>query len=236
MANILFYMEIVNVSEKREPLMSKKANQKAKLLYLQQIFLEETDEKHVLTVQQLIEKLAELEIPAERKSLYDDIATLQNFGLDIIVMRSRANTYKVGSRLFTPQELLLLAEAVIKDSAIGENKTKKIVEKIGRLGSHYQTRQLQESLATQSYADAELLRLVELRCSNETVPQILEYLADSKIKKSKGDTSIVEGTVVVDQNFYSWLFSLGNKAKIIEPSNVKKNFIKHCKKIWNQYK
>lgn len=67
--------------------MSKKANQKAKLLYLQQILLEETDEKHVLTVQQLIERLAELEIPAERKSLYDDIATLQAFGLDVIATR-----------------------------------------------------------------------------------------------------------------------------------------------------
>lgn len=79
--------------------MSKKANQKAKLLYLQQILLEETDEKHVLTVQQLIERLAELEIPAERKSLYDDIATLQAFGLDVIATRSRANIYRIGSRL-----------------------------------------------------------------------------------------------------------------------------------------
>ena len=81
--------------------MSKKANQKAKLLYLQQILLEETDEKHVLTVQQLIERLAELEIPAERKSLYDDIATLQAFGLDVIATRSRANIYRIGCRLFT---------------------------------------------------------------------------------------------------------------------------------------
>lgn len=80
--------------------MSKKANQKAKLLYLQQILLEETDEKHVLTVQQLIERLAELEIPAERKSLYDDIATLQAFGLDVIATRSRANIYRNWQQAF----------------------------------------------------------------------------------------------------------------------------------------
>ena len=92
------------------------------MLYLQQILLEETDEKHVLTVQQLIERLAELEIPAERKSLYDDIATLQAFGLDVIATRSRANIYRIGSRLFTLSELQLLAEAVVKSSAITQNR------------------------------------------------------------------------------------------------------------------
>ena len=100
--------------------MAKKANQKVKLLYLQQILLEETDEKHVLTVQELIERLAELEIPAERKSLYDDMATLQAFGLDIVTTRSRANIYKVVSRLFTPQELLVLSEAVLKSAAVSK--------------------------------------------------------------------------------------------------------------------
>ena len=57
-ANIVF-SGIISISEKKVRIMSKKANQKAKLLYLQQILLEETDEKHVLTVQQLIERLAE---------------------------------------------------------------------------------------------------------------------------------------------------------------------------------
>lgn len=216
--------------------MAKKANQKAKLLYLQQILLEETDEKHVLTVQELIERLAELEIPAERKSLYDDMATLQAFGLDIVTTRSRANIYKVGSRLFTPQELLVLSEAVLKSSAVSKNKAMRLVEKISRLGSRHQAQKLRESLAAGKYAADELLCPIELRCSNELVPVVLEYLLDSKVRKSKEDTSVVEGTAVVDQDFYSWLFALGSKVKIAEPTNVKKDFVKHCKKVLNQYK
>ena len=155
-ANIVF-SGIISISEKKVRIMSKKANQKAKLLYLQQILLEETDEKHVLTVQQLIERLAELEIPAERKSLYDDIATLQAFGLDVIATRSRANIYRIGSRLFTLSELQLLAEAVVKSSAITQNKAQKLVDKLARLASRYQAETLRENLKAQKYDDAELL-------------------------------------------------------------------------------
>ena len=211
-ANIVF-SGIISISEKKVRIMSKKANQKAKLLYLQQILLEETDEKHVLTVQQLIERLAELEIPAERKSLYDDIATLQAFGLDVIATRSR---------LFTLSELQLLAEAVVKSSAITQNKAQKLVDKLARLASRYQAETLRENLKAQKYDDAELLCPVELRCSNEIVPVVLEYLADSKVKKSKEETSVIEGTAVVDQAFYGWMFGFGNKVKVTEPANVKK--------------
>lgn len=234
-ANIVF-SGIISISEKKVRIMSKKANQKAKLLYLQQILLEETDEKHVLTVQQLIERLAELEIPAERKSLYDDIATLQAFGLDVIATRSRANIYRIGSRLFTLSELQLLAEAVVKSSVITKNKAQKLVDKLARLASRYQAETLRENLKAQKYDDAELLCPVELRCSNEIVPVVLDYLADSKVKKSKEETSVIEGTAVVDQAFYSWLFGLGNKVKLAEPANVKKDFVKYCKKVLNQYK
>ena len=223
-ANIVF-SGIISISEKKVRIMSKKANQKAKLLYLQQILLEETDEKHVLTVQQLIERLAELEIPAERKSLYDVIAT-----------RSRANIYRIGSRLFTLSELQLLAEAVVKSSAITQNKAQKLVDKLARLASRYQAETLRENLKAQKYDDAELLCPVELRCSNEIVPVVLEYLADSKVKKSKEETSVIEGTVVVDQAFYGWMFGFGNKVKVTEPANVKKDFVKYCKKVLNQYK
>ena len=216
--------------------MAKKANQKAKLLYLQKILLEETDAEHALTIQQLIEKLAELEIPAERKSLYDDMETLQAFGLDIIATRSRANIYKIGSRLFTPAELLTLAEAVAQSPAIDKNKTRKLTAKIYSLGSKYQAQALQERSAAQTYEQAELLCPVELRCSNDLVPVVLAYLSDSKIKKSKDEVSIIEGTAAVEQTFYNWLFSLGSKVKVIEPSTVKKEFVKQCKKAGSQYK
>ena len=76
--------------------MPKSINQKAKLLYIQKFLLEETDENHSLTVNQIITKLASYGISAERKSIYDDIETLRNFGVDIICIRSRSNSYFIG--------------------------------------------------------------------------------------------------------------------------------------------
>jgi len=44
---------------------------------------EETDEQHVLTTQELINKLALHGIKAEQKSIHSDIELLIQFGLDI---------------------------------------------------------------------------------------------------------------------------------------------------------
>ena len=64
--------------------MAKSSNQKAKILYLMELFMEETDEDHPISRKELEEKLADLGIHAERKSLYNDIETLKNFGMDIL--------------------------------------------------------------------------------------------------------------------------------------------------------
>ena len=124
----------------------KKSNQKAKLLYLQKVLLENTDENHTLTVQQLIEHLAVLEIPAERKSIYDDIITLCDFGLNIITTRGRANEYQVKERLFSLADLMLLLELVDSDKNLGKIKKKNLIDKITQLGSKYQAEDLKKDL------------------------------------------------------------------------------------------
>ena len=60
--------------------MAKSSNQKAKILYLMQLFLEETDEDHPLSRKELEEKLGNAGIHSERKSLYNDIETLKISG------------------------------------------------------------------------------------------------------------------------------------------------------------
>lgn len=56
-------------------------NQKIKILYLMRVFLERTDEEHPMSVKDLIIYLNSLGISAERKTIYDDIETLRNFGM-----------------------------------------------------------------------------------------------------------------------------------------------------------
>ena len=52
--------------------MAKASNQKLKLLYLMQIFMRETDDEHMLTMQEIISLLANAGIKADRKTLYLD--------------------------------------------------------------------------------------------------------------------------------------------------------------------
>ena len=93
--------------------MSKSSNQKTKLLHLYRILLRKTDEEHPLTVQQLIEELARLDIKAERKSIYDDLEALRLFGLDVQCRKGKVPGWFVGGRDFELPEVKLLMDAVL---------------------------------------------------------------------------------------------------------------------------
>jgi len=99
--------------------MTKSLNVKLKILYLMKILLETTDEQHQLTVNDLIEKLGEYGITAERKSIYSDIELLREFGPDIICEKCRANKYFVATRDFELPELKLMVDAVQSSKFIG---------------------------------------------------------------------------------------------------------------------
>ena len=116
-------------------------NQKFKLLYLYKILMEETDEEHVLTTPQLIEKLAAKGIKAERKSIYADLAALKDeFGVDIIDV-GRGGHY-IGSRTFEFPEVKLLADSVLSSRFITERKTVELVDKLKTLASAHQAKQI----------------------------------------------------------------------------------------------
>lgn len=53
--------------------MPKSPNQKLKLLYLMKILLQQTDERHPMTVPEMISELARHGVAAERKSIYNDL-------------------------------------------------------------------------------------------------------------------------------------------------------------------
>ena len=63
--------------------MAKSNNQKAKILYLEKM-LRETGEHHAISMQTILANLMEHGIRAERKSIYDDVEVLREFGMDIL--------------------------------------------------------------------------------------------------------------------------------------------------------
>ncbi len=107
--------------------MGRTENQKLKLLYLKELFERQSDEEHLLSMQDILDALAVRGIRAERKSVYDDILCLQQFGMDIVTVKGRHGGYFLASRTFELPELKLLVDAVQSSKFLSERKSMQLI-------------------------------------------------------------------------------------------------------------
>lgn len=123
--------------------MAKGANQKLKLLYILKILSEKSDKNHPISTQRLISMLEEVEISAERKSIYDDIKQLNQFGYAIEQIKSKDNGgYYLQSRELELAELKLLVDAVQASKYISAKKSQALIKKLEKFVSHWQAKEL----------------------------------------------------------------------------------------------
>lgn len=119
---------------------------KSRILYLQKILLERTDEEHPLSTTQLIGILNdEYGISAHRTTITKDIAALVEYGLDIATIHSTQNKYFVAGRRFELPELKLLIDAVESSKFITKKKSDALIEKIHTLTSSGQVSELKRN-------------------------------------------------------------------------------------------
>ena len=110
------------------------AKQKIKLLYIMEALLEDTDEDRCMSAQDLIDYLAERDVEVERKTIFSDIATLKEFGLDIGVSKKKDKSgYYIMSRDFELAELKIIVEAILSSRYISAKKSKALIEKLVKL-------------------------------------------------------------------------------------------------------
>lgn len=122
-------------------------NQKKKLLAVMQILLQQTDEEHTMSAQDICSALGSTYgITAERKGIYADIEALQDMGIDIIQNRGSASGYYVGEREFELAELKLLVDAVQSSKFISVKKSEELIRKLENLTSKYQAQLLQRQV------------------------------------------------------------------------------------------
>ena len=123
--------------------MAKNPNQKQKLLYIMKLFYEKTDEEYGITVADIIDYLSDYGIEAERKSIYNDIETLRDYGMDIVKSKSgKITLFSLVSREFETQELKLLVDAVQSSKFITQKKSRELIKKIESLASENQAKDL----------------------------------------------------------------------------------------------
>ena len=104
-----------------------------KLLKIWELLCQETDEEHPMESTAIIEKLNDMGIPCNRKTLYSDIQVLCDCGYEVLHQRGRKNSYYVLDRSFDLPELHILLDAVQAASFITEKKSAELIEKIASL-------------------------------------------------------------------------------------------------------
>ena len=109
--------------------------------------LRNSDEMHPVSVTQLVAELERHGISAERKSIYDDIACLREYGMDIIQTGAGRNSgYYVAGRDFELPELKLLVDSVQSSKFITHKKTMSLIGKIAKLVSVHEAQQLRRQV------------------------------------------------------------------------------------------
>ena len=127
--------------------MPKGTNQKFKLYRLAQIMLENTDEDHFITMPEIIKKLGEYEITADRKSIYADLRNLDVLGIEVEgePVGNRYH-YHVINRPFELPEMKLLVDAIQSSKFITEKKSNALIKKLEQMVSKYEAQKLQRQV------------------------------------------------------------------------------------------
>ena len=113
------------------------ASKQERLLSLRRLFLQETDENHYITMEEIARRLK-----ADRRTIEQDISALEQAGLDIEKKPRPKLSYAVLSREFTLEEIKLLLDCVQVSKFLSEKKTEELTKKLCGLCSRYEAEQL----------------------------------------------------------------------------------------------
>ena len=171
--------------------MAKSPNQKLKLLYLVKFLMQHSDEEHPVSTAQIIEELKKNDISAERKSIYDDIEALCNFGVDIVQVKGRNGGYYIGERDFELPELKLLVDSVQSSKFITQDKTYKLIKKIESLASVYDGQLLQRQVYVSN----------RVKSMNESIYYTVDAISDAITQNKKIKYQYFEYTVTKERRF-----------------------------------
>ncbi len=111
--------------------MPKSDNQKLKIFYILDYLQKNSHEDRLVRASDLIAMLdRQHNISCDRKTVYSDIAALQEYGIDIVSVPGKNGGYYVASRNFELPELKLLIDAVQSSRYLTEKKSRELIEKL----------------------------------------------------------------------------------------------------------
>ena len=207
--------------------MAKSCNQKGKILYLQRMLSETTSENPV-TMQEILAKLEEQGIRAERKSIYDDLETLRAFGMDIHYRRGREGGYYAENPVSGKQE----TESGLNKEAGNTEEQKAETPVVS--ADNLTGRKVKAPVPVQT---GENLKEIKLICQNSVKKKIQRTFGAEIFCKVKGeDNFTVTVETAVDKAFFGWMASMGRNVHILKPKKVAAAYRDYLKNIARDYK
>ena len=111
--------------------MPKSDNQKIKILHILNYLEKHSREDHPIKASELIYMLDhDHRISCDRKTVYSDIAALQDYGVDIVSAAGKNGGYYIASRNFELPELKLLIDAVQSSRYLTIKKSQELIGKL----------------------------------------------------------------------------------------------------------
>jgi len=111
--------------------MPKSDNQKLKIFYILDHLQRNSHADKPVRTSDLIAMLDRQHgISCDRKTVYSDIAALQDYGIDIVSVPGKNGGYYIASRNFELPELKLLIDAVQSSKYLTEKKSRELIEKL----------------------------------------------------------------------------------------------------------
>lgn len=211
--------------------MARSSGQKLKLLYIIRYLEQNSDEDHPVSTAQLIEMLENEGIHSERKSIYDDISGLQDFGYDIISRPNRSGGgYYLASRDFELPELKLLVDAVQSSRFITTKKSRELIAKLEKKAGRFEAGQLQRQVYVAGRVKTENESIYYnidtihkgIQSDRQILFTYLDWNTDKKlVSRVKGQRTVSPWALIwQDENYY--LAAFDSAAGIIKHYRVDK--------------
>lgn len=126
----------------------KREGQKIRLLALKAILERETDDRHGIGMERILELLREeYGIESERKSIYDDMRVLRESDfLDVTPPQGKDREYSVASRTFELPEIKMMIDSIQSSKFLSERKSRELIRKIETMCSRYEANMLQREV------------------------------------------------------------------------------------------
>ena len=211
--------------------MAKSEKQKQKIFRILEMLMRESDEENGLTVNEIIERLSEMDIKAERKSIYDDFLVLEEIGYPVSKIPTRPPKYRLDFRFFELAELKMLVDAVESSKFITAGKSREIISKLEAFAGERHSRELSRQVYVEDRvktANNSSIYSVDAihNAINEKKKLSFKYFyfdrEKKKIFKNGGAEYITTpcGLILDDENYY--LVALDEKADKIKNFRVDK--------------